>query len=355
MKELKDYANEINKCSKCGLCQSVCPIYKETGNDCAVSRGKFVMLDGVLKGDLKLNGNINKYLEMCLKCGKCSNFCPSGIDVCEIFRTAKHEYLKNSLEGHIVRFLQSKGFFNNLLKLFSRKSKKENGEILYFAGCAEKIFPNNTYAIRKILKTLDIETQEPDFDCCGVPFMASGNLERYEEAKTKNITIINSIESPYILTDCTSCETALNNYGALNKKIINTSDFIAQQDIKFVFNEKQTVTFHKPCHLQDDKFTKELLSKCENVEYREMEEYDECCGFAGQFAITNRKLATSLTKKKANNALNTGANIILTTCPACILGIKLGLINQKGLFSKKPKVMYVSEFLSKASKIIKLH
>ena len=76
MKKLSDFKDEISKCSKCGLCQSVCPIYKLTGNDCAVSRGKFVMLDGVLKGDLKLNKNINKYLDLCLKCDKCSNFCP---------------------------------------------------------------------------------------------------------------------------------------------------------------------------------------------------------------------------------------------------------------------------------------
>ena len=66
MHKLKDFKDEINKCSKCGLCQAVCPIYKLTGNDCAVSRGKFVMLNGVLKNDLKLNKNINKYLDLCL-------------------------------------------------------------------------------------------------------------------------------------------------------------------------------------------------------------------------------------------------------------------------------------------------
>ena len=63
MKNLNDFKDDINKCSKCGLCQSVCPVYKITGNDCAVSRGKFVMLDGVIKGDLKLNKNIEKYLD----------------------------------------------------------------------------------------------------------------------------------------------------------------------------------------------------------------------------------------------------------------------------------------------------
>ena len=353
MKDLKDYADEINKCSKCGLCQAVCPIYKETGNDCAVSRGKFVMLDGVLKGDLKLNKNINKYLEMCLKCGKCSDFCPSGIDVCEIFRTAKHQYLKNTFEGKIIRLLQSKAVFNNILKIFNRKNGSKNGDILYFAGCAEKVFSNNTYAIRDILKALNIDTTEPDFECCGVPFLASGNLERYEEAMQHNLEKINSRKGEYILTDCTSCEHALNDYPNLNKKIINTGDFIAQQNIRFKFKEKQIITFHKPCHLKDDSFLKVILDKCENIEYREMEHYDDCCGFAGQFALTNRKLSLALTRKKAQAGINTGADIILTTCPACILGIRQGLIQECGIFRKQPKVMYLSEFLGKASKIIK--
>ena len=111
MNNLNDFKDDINKCSKCGLCQSVCPVYKITGNDCAVSRGKFVMLDGVIKGDLKLNKNIEKYLDMCLKCGKCTNFCPSAIDVCKIFENAKYEYTKNTNLGKFIFFLESKYIF----------------------------------------------------------------------------------------------------------------------------------------------------------------------------------------------------------------------------------------------------
>lgn len=342
MKELKDYADEINKCSKCGLCQAVCSIYKETGNDCAVSRGKFVMLDGVIKGDLQLNKNINKYLEMCLKCGKCTNFCPSGIDVCEIFRTAKHEYLKKSFEGTVIRFLQSKFIFDKLINTFY-KPRKTTGKLLYFRGCAEKVFPS-----ANILSKLGFDVQEADFQCCGVPFLSSGNIERYEEARKHNTEIINNSLSDIVLTDCSSCEAALKQYSDINKQIINTSDFIKALDIRFVFPKNQIVTFHKPCHLEDDNFLETILEKCENVEYRQMENYDECCGFAGQFALTNRKLSIQLSRKKAKSALQTGADIILTTCPACILGIKQGLIAEKGLFSKKPKVMYISEFLATA-------
>lgn len=74
MKNLNDFKGDINKCSKCGLCQSVCPVYKITGNDCAVSRGKFVMLDGVIKGDLKLNKNIENILICASNAGSALNF-----------------------------------------------------------------------------------------------------------------------------------------------------------------------------------------------------------------------------------------------------------------------------------------
>ena len=92
MKDLAEYKEEIHSCSKCGLCQSVCPIYKITGNDCSVSRGHFIMLKGLIKGDLKMTKKLNRYLDLCLKCGACSKFCPSDIDVVEIIASAKAEY-----------------------------------------------------------------------------------------------------------------------------------------------------------------------------------------------------------------------------------------------------------------------
>ncbi|MCM1265973.1 MAG: 4Fe-4S dicluster domain-containing protein, partial [Candidatus Gastranaerophilales bacterium] len=67
MKNLDDFKEEIHRCSKCGLCQAVCPLYEITGNECTVSRGQFIMLDGVVKKDLKMTKNINKYLDLCLK------------------------------------------------------------------------------------------------------------------------------------------------------------------------------------------------------------------------------------------------------------------------------------------------
>ena len=94
MKRLVDFKEDIHKCSKCGLCQAECPIYQITGNDCTVSRGHFSMLQGVINGELKLSKTINRYLDLCLKCGACSKFCPSGIDVVDAIIAAKSEYFK---------------------------------------------------------------------------------------------------------------------------------------------------------------------------------------------------------------------------------------------------------------------
>lgn len=393
MKKLEDFKEEINKCSKCGLCQSVCPIYKLTGNDCAVSRGKFVMLDGVLKGDLKLNRNINKYLDLCLKCDKCSNFCPSSIDVCKILETAKYNYEKNTLWGKFIFFLESKYVFGNLLKLFkiiinshplrvekqliaSEASNRDVGaeanklKLLYFKGCVNNIFPQTDKFLHKLFDNSDVEIIEKDFDCCGLPFLSSGNLERFEEVKKHNLELMNC-DFDYILTDCASCESTLKGYFQSTKNdvgqespiydlslraneksvaipsFISLGELIANQNIKFKFEKPIKVTFHKPCHLENDDFWLKIIENCENVEYVKMKDYDECCGFSGEFAIKNHKISMQISKQKAQNAINTGADYVITTCPACVLGLKQGMLGIK----KSPKVLSLSDFLNLAINI----
>ena len=329
MKSLHEYAEDINKCSKCGLCQSVCPVYKETGNDCAVSRGKFVMLSGVLRGDIKLDKTINKYLDLCLKCGKCKEFCPSDIDVCKIFETAKYEYVQNNKLCKLWWNLQN--FAINLIDKFSSAKKNiifNHGtiKILYFRGCANKIIPNVSQAVKKVLSHYDVTLEEKGFTCCGLPYLSAGNLEAFEQAKIHNLELCKG-DYDYILTECASCEAVLKGYGLNN--VINIMDFIMQHPKKFVFKKNRKVTFHKPCHLENMDFLKPVLGMCENIEYVEMEGYDDCCGFAGEFALKNNKLSKKLAHKKARNIKATNAEYVLTLCPACTIGLILGGCGKK--------------------------
>ncbi|MCM1339313.1 MAG: (Fe-S)-binding protein [Muribaculaceae bacterium] len=357
VKCLKDFEQDLNKCSKCGLCQSACPLFKINPNECAVSKGKFIMLHGVTLGNLELSKNINKYLDMCLKCGKCNKFCPSGIDVCRIISAAKYEYMRSTFWGKLLNFLMSKyvfGVFLEVGKLISKPfrkniSRKGGLKLLYFKGCINKICPRTDSYIAKIFKNVPIDIIEPNFDCCGLPLLSEGNLERFEQVAKSNLELADC-DYDYLITDCASCESTILGYpdyldnitGIAPEKSINWGNLIALKNIKFKFKKPLTVTFHKPCHLKNDVFLNRIFENCENVNYVEMDNYDSCCGFAGSFGIKNRELSLEISKQKAHNIKAVNADYVITTCPSCVLGLKLGLHS----IGCKTKVVTLLEFLA---------
>jgi glycolate oxidase iron-sulfur subunit len=207
--------------------------------------------------------------------------------------------------------------------------------------------------LSKIFKNSGIKILSPDFDCCGLPFLSEGNMKRFEQAAKINIEKLNA-DYDYLVTDCASCESTLLSYGKYfdcnitPKKTLNWGDIIALKGLKFEFKKPVKVTFHKPCHLKSDAFFEKIISNCTNVEYVKMADYDECCGFAGSFALKNRGLSKEISKNKALNIQNTDADYVITSCPACILGLKQGLQLIK---NKKTKVVSLLEFLAMAEKI----
>lgn len=330
MKQLKDYKEEIHRCSKCGICQHACPVYQETGNDCTVSRGQFIMLEGVIKGDLKLNKNINKYLDLCLKCGKCKSACPTGIDAVDIILSAKHEYFKNSLEGKIYSFLESKFVFNNILNLIGkirniRRKKKlpklENpiAKVIYFGGCIEKLHPEVRDYVVELLHKMNIEVLDVKFDCCGIPFLTTGNLERFEEQTKENLSKLEGLKFDYIVTDCASCEYILSKYWGENIK--NIYQIIAESDLKFRTKKHQVITYHKPCHETGEDYINEIISRCENIEFKKLDGYDECCGFAGLEHPLSLKVISKIMRKKSQNINKVDPDYVLTSCVGCLAGM----------------------------------
>lgn len=361
MKSLKDYKTEIQRCSKCGLCMSVCPVYKATGNDCAVSRGKFIMLNGVLKGDLKLSKNINKYLDMCLKCNACKDFCPSSIDAKEIFLAAKIEYT-NSQKGYLknlfAKFLnlflvKILPIFSKFKSLFKQKrkypSKNKKIKIVYFKGCTNEIWQNSSL---KLLEKMGVEIINTKFQCCGAPFLSEGDLENFLKQAEYNLSQIPD-DFDYFLTDCATCQSTFKDYEKymeneklkkINEKSMNVADFVVKYSNSFEFKTKTTFTYHKPCHIENIDFIDEFLSKSKNVEYIKMEDFDTCCGFAGSFALKNPEISVQITSKKIQNAVFTNADYVLTSCPSCIIGLKQGaIINKKAL-----KIMNFVDFIAKS-------
>lgn len=74
---------------KCGMCQSVCPVFGETMMEADVTRGKLTLLEKLAHRLIEDPDAVNEKLNRCLLCGSCQANCPSGVSILEIFMEAR--------------------------------------------------------------------------------------------------------------------------------------------------------------------------------------------------------------------------------------------------------------------------
>jgi len=389
MKQLKDYSEEIYKCTKCGLCQSVCPVFEATGLETAVSRGKFTLLNGILTGKIKFGKNISKYLDLCLGCKACFDFCPSGINAEEIIVSARSlnysingiSFLKKfiitnfdskqnlsllkfalsiykkyglaaliSFIAEKVSFLKQPVYvFNSQIrenmqykKLTSAKSLSKK-KIVYFPGCINNYINQSVKnSVKMVLEKNGFEVQIPDFSCCGMPARSAGDLENFKNQAEKNLALIDA-DVDFILTDCASCGSVWEHYAEIldggfrekaqkvMSKAVNINKFLAGIDLYVPENVSidLNVTYHDPCHLKRFQNVyvepRELLEKIPGINLIEMRESDKCCGASGSFCVVNSVISRAISKRKAENIVATKADVVTTSCPSCKIGLSQGL------------------------------
>lgn len=117
-------AGEIDKCSLCATCTSVCPVYGITQMEGHTARGHMQLIDAFLirpEGEVNPDGsvsataaqpvitpNFESMLECCLRCYRCMDVCPSGIHTVAVFEEGRAEIAKKRLLPKISDWLMSK-------------------------------------------------------------------------------------------------------------------------------------------------------------------------------------------------------------------------------------------------------
>ena len=106
------------------------------------------------------------------------------------------------------------------------------------------------------------------------------------------------------------------------------------------------VTYHDPCHAaRGQELVSEpraVLKKIPGIDFVEMPEADWCCGGAGAYALSQYDLYRQVLDRKVANIQSTGADIVATSCPACIIHLSYG-IRKHGLDTR---VCHLSEIVS---------
>lgn len=411
--KITELSDQIYHCSKCGFCQSVCPVYDALKTEYSVSRGKIALLYGLISGKLEFTPKLASYMELCLGCQACNEFCPSGVTLDKIFIASKEYASKKyglSLPKQAITCIfgseTSLNFFSSLLHLYTiananflesylpdqipfiskikllntlitdKTSFKYDGlhikqikptfKIMYFLGCINKyVNPSVLLASVEILKAYNCEVLIPhDQYCCGKPAKSLSAIDSAKVMAKHNINIfskyINNFD--YIVVDCASCGVMLKSYDELlgddeeykqssllfKSKIIDISQLLIKLDIKYpIAKDNVTVTYHDPCNLKRlqgiSKEPRALIKGISGINFVEMHKSDTCCGAAGTFCITNSDLSEKISLSKANNIINTDADIVLTSCPSCKIGLAQGLLKA----GKQKQIYHPVELLYK--------
>jgi Fe-S oxidoreductase len=199
-----------------------------------------------------------------------------------------------------------------------------------------------------------------DEPCCGAPMYHTGLQKEFGANSEIAYSKLKAAGVRMVIGIVPSCTHALKN---VFPKFINGYDItirhfieVAAENMKkgqFRLPHKVKVAYHDPCQLGRYmglfEQPRHVLNSIGNVELVEPEwtagEWSTCCGGGGGFEVVFPEIAGTLAKGRVKELAETGADIIATQCPGCLMQLKEGLRHFK---DRKIEVMDLATLLAKA-------
>ena len=85
---------EAEKCSRCGVCAAVCPVFRELQKETYSARGKTEVAKALLSGELHYSSYTEDLFSKCLLCLTCKGVCPAGVDQIKLILGIRAELAK---------------------------------------------------------------------------------------------------------------------------------------------------------------------------------------------------------------------------------------------------------------------
>ena len=304
---------EVYKCSKCGLCKSVCPIYLATKNEMYSPRGRHIILNNFFQNGKKPSNKFLKSLDICLNCNLCKDFCPSNIASGKIFTSFKKP---SKLLYTKLFFIFNFSRLFNFYKKYNPKANTKNEKVVYFEGCYNKYIDctdRNTSI--KLIEKLGYEVEKVISNCCGYTFLSNNDEKLFKKNEEKIIQNCNTT-TKYIVCSCDTCYETLSTIRneEFNKKLIRLDEFLKINNFKI--NKSQKTSYFKPLN------RKENGNMPDNT--NTINQKGACSLMENFFGIKHPKLA----KKIAENIKYKKDEETITTCNITKWGL-LKLLKQK--------------------------
>ncbi len=235
----------------------------------------------------------------------------------------------------------------------------------FISGCImDQVYRDINEASIRVLAANGCEVITPaSQQCCGALHVHAGEGERGRELARHNIDVFEPYACDAIIINSAGCGSNLKEYGhllrddpayaerarAFSARVKDISEFLAGLEQKITLGElPYTVAYHDACHLAHGQKIKQqprqLLKRIPGLKLVDLKEADWCCGSAGIYNITNQEMASKLLDRKMQNIIASGARVIATGNPGCMMQIALGA-RSRGL---ELKVMHPIQLLDEA-------
>lgn len=232
---------------------------------------------------------------------------------------------------------------------------------LFIPCFVDQLFPQTAFNMVKVLEKVGVEVKyNEEQTCCGQPAFNAGFRDESRDVCSKFLKDFSGSE--YVVAPSASCVGFVRNYYGtlfdnssvhnevrdLGKRIFEFSSFLVNvlgiTDLGATLHGK--ATYHDSCAgLRECRIKEEprkLLSRVNGLELLEMNDVETCCGFGGSFAVKFESISTAMADQKVNNALQTGADYIISTDLSCLMHLD-GYIRHKGL---PLRTMHIADVLA---------
>ncbi|NDE97592.1 MAG: (Fe-S)-binding protein, partial [Verrucomicrobia bacterium] len=230
--------------------------------------------------------------------------------------------------------------------------------VAMLTGCAQDlIFSDVNVDTVEVLARNGCEViTPPEQSCCGSLHAHNGEWELAQRLARRNIDQFPPDQFDAIITNAGGCGSHLKHYAALlkgdlvyeqrahawDKKVKDIHEWLAQIGIeppkssspsplggeRAEVRGETLITYHESCHLcHGQKITAQpraLLKAIPGVKLVELPESNWCCGSAGIYNLTQPEMANQLLERKMKHIRSTGAEVIATGNPGCLLQIVNG-------------------------------
>ena len=379
----------LDACVHCGFCLQACPTYLALEDENDSPRGRLLLMRSFLDGTLQTSDeDARGHLDRCLGCRGCETVCPSGVPYGHLLEatratlTARHPlpvearmllavFARPTLMrlamglGRLLRATGLAAAFARLLPgrfgfglrmLSSTRSPLPSKDYAASTGVARESFAllegcvmdglyghTNAATQRTLAVNGYRELRAPQQRCCGALHAHAGDLSTARELAKKNIEAFEASGADYVVSNAAGCGAMLKEYGLLltddpnwaaraariSGKARDVSELLAAAGPMEGGPLNVAVTYDAPCHLIHAQRISapplKVLAAIPGLRLIPLADADQCCGAAGIYNLLEPKTSSAVLAPKLQKIKATGAELVATGNPGCLMQIGAGL------------------------------